>query len=158
MQNFTKSQTRLAFVQYIFQLEFSNTEILDNQSIEDFQKHFYNTNIALIDDKKEFKLKFNKNFLKRLYVSFQNNINKKTINQELNNFININRKFEKWDNILKSIIFAIIAELLITEKNKFKIVFNDYLNISKSLVSQKETKLINAIIQKYIDKNEIIKK
>ena len=43
-------------------------------------------------------------------------------------------------------------------KNKIKIVFNDYLNISKSLVSQKETKLINAIIQKYIDKNEINKK
>ncbi len=95
MQNFIKSQTRLAFVQYIFQLEFSNTEVLDNQSIEDFENHFYNTNIASIDDKKEFKLKFNKNFLKRLYLSFQNNINKKTINQELNNFININRRFEK---------------------------------------------------------------
>ena len=157
MQNFIKSQTRLAFVQYIFQLEFSNSEILDNQNIEDFQKHFYNTNIALIDDKKEFKLKFNKNFMKRLYVSFQNNINKKTINQELNNFININRKFEKWDNILKSLIFAIISELKITDKIKIKIVLNDYLNISKSLVSQKETNLINAIIQKYINKNEIDK-
>ena len=43
-------------------------------------------------------------------------------------------------------------------ENKLKIVFNDYLNISKSLFSQKETKLINAIIQKYIDKNEVIKK
>ena len=157
MQNFIKSQTRLAFVQYIFQLEFSNTEVLDNQSIEDFENHFYNTNIASIDDKKEFKLKFNKNFLKRLYLSFQNNINKKTINQELNNFININRRFEKWDNILKSLIFAIISELKITDKIKFKIVLNDYLNISKSLVSQKETNLINAIIQKYINKNEIDK-
>ena len=157
MQNFIKSQTRLAFVQYIFQLEFSNTEVLDNQSIEDFENHFYNTNIASIDDKKEFKLKFNKNFLKRLYLSFQNNINKKTINQELNNFININRIFEKWDNILKSLIFAIISELKITDKIKFKIVLNDYLNISKSLVSQKETNLINAIIQKYINKNEIDK-
>ena len=76
----------------------------------------------------------------------------------MNNFIVINRKFEKWDNILKSIMFAIIAELKITNKNKFKIVLNDYLNISKSLVSEKETKLINAIIQKYIDKNEIDKK
>ena len=75
----------------------------------------------------------------------------------LNGFIDINRRFEKWDNILKSIIFAIIAELSITEKNKFKIVFNDYLNISKSLVSQKETKLINAVIQRYIDKDEINK-
>ena len=156
MQNYIKSQTRLAFVQFIFQNEFLNTDFLD--SIDDFQKHFYDTNIAIIDDKKEFKLKFNKNFLNRLFSSFKNNIDKKNITEDLNSFIDINRRFEKWDNILKSIIFAIIAELLITEKNKFKIVFNDYLNISKSLVSQKETKLINAIIQKYIDKDEIEKK
>ena len=156
MQNYTKSQTRLAFVQYIFQNEFLNLD--SSESIEDFQKHFYDTNIAIIDDKKEFKLKFNKNFLNRLFSSLKNNIDKKNIIRDLNGFIDINRKFEKWDNILKSIIFAIIAELLITEKNKFKIVFNDYLNISKSLVSQKETKLINAIIHKYLDKNEIYKK
>ena len=156
MQNYIKSQTRLAFVQYIFQNEFLNTDSLEN--INDFQKHFYDTNIAIIDEKKEFKLKFNKNFLNSLFSSFQNNIDKKIIIEDLNKFIDINRKFEKWDNILKSIIFAIIAELLITEKNKFKIVFNDYLNISKSLVSSKETKLINAIIQKYIDKDEIDKK
>ena len=156
MQNYTKSQTRLAFVQYIFQNELLN--VGSSESIEDFQKHFYNTNIAVIDQEKEFKLKFNKNFLKKLFSSFKNNIDKKVIIEDLNRFIDINRKFEKWDNILKSIIFAIIAELLITEKNKFKIVFNDYLNISKSLVTQKETKLINAIIQKYLDKDEINKK
>ena len=156
MQNYIKSQTRLAFVQYIFQNEFLNADSLE--SIDDFQKHFYDTNIAIIEEKKEIKLKFNKNFLNRLFSSFKNNIDKKNITDDLNGFIDINRKFEKWDNVLKSIIFAIIAELLITEKNKLKIVFNDYLNISKSLVSQKETKLINAIIQKYIDKNEIIKK
>ena len=156
MQNYTKSQTRLAFVQYIFQNEFLNADYLE--SIDDFQKHFYDTNIAIIDEKKETKLKFNKNFLNRLFLSLKNNIDKKNIIEDLNGFITINRRFEKWDNILKSIIFAIIAELLITEKNKFKIVFNDYLNISKSLVSQKETNLINAVIQKYIDKNEIIKK
>ena len=156
MQNYIKSQTRLAFVQYIFQNEFLS--IVSSESIEDFQKHFYDTNIAIIDEKKEFKLKFNKNFLNKLFSSFKNNIDKKIIIEDLNRFIEINRKFEKWDNILKSIIFAIIAELLITEKEKFKIVFNDYLNISKSLVSQKETKLINAIIQKYIDNDEINKK
>ena len=156
MQNYTKSQTRLAFVQYIFQNEFINTDSLE--SIEDFQKHFYYTNISAIGEKKEFKLKFNKNFLNRLFYSFQNNIDKKIIIEDLNRFIDLNRKFEKWDNILKSIMFAIITELKITDKNKFKIVLNDYLNISKSLVSEKETKLINAIIQKYIDKYEINKK
>ena len=155
MQNYIKSQTRLAFVQFIFQNEFLNADYLE--SIDDFQEHFYDTNIAIIDEKKETKLKFNKNFLNRLFSSLKDNIDKKNIIEDLNGFIDINRRFEKWDNILKSIIFAIIAELLITEKNKLKIVFNDYLNISKSLVSQKETKLINAIIQKYIDKNEIIK-
>ena len=156
MQNYTKSQTRLAFIQYIFQNEFLNTDSSEN--INDFQKHFYDTNIAIIDEKKEFKLKFNKNFLNRLFSSLKDNIDKKNIIEELNGFININRRFEKWDNILKSLIFAIITELKITDKNKFKIVLNDYLNISKSLVSQKETKLINAIIQKYIDKDEINKK
>ena len=156
MQNYTKSQTRLAFVQYIFQNELISTVSLE--SIEDFQKHFYDTNIAIIDEKKEFKLKFNKNFLNKLCSSLKNNIDKKNITEDLNDYIDINRRFEIWDNILKSLIFAIITELKITDKNKFKIVLNDYLNISKSLVSQKETKLINAIIQKYIDKNEIDKK
>ena len=156
MQNYTKSQTRLAFIQYIFQSEFFSTD--KSESIEDFQKHFYDTNIAIIDEKREIKLKFNKNFLNKLFFSFQENIDKNNIIEDLNNFIEISRKFEKWDKILKSLIFAIITELTITEKNKVKIVFNDYLNISKSLVSQKETKLINAIIQKYIDKNEIDKK
>ena len=156
MQNYTKSQTRLAFVQYLFQNEFLNAD--SSESIEDFQKYFYNTNIAIIDEVKEFKLKFNKNFLNKLFSSLKNNIDKKNIIDDLNDFININRKFDKWDNILKSIMFAIITELKITDKNKFKIVLNDYLNISKSLVSEKETKLINAIIQKYIDKYEIDKK
>jgi len=64
------------------------------------------------------------------------------------------------DEVGRGAIFGPVfaAAVVLTEKNKFKIVFNDYLNISKSLVSQKETKLINAIIQKYIDKNEIDKK
>ena len=156
MQNYTKSQTRLAFIQYIFQSEFFSSD--NSEHIEDFQKHFYDTNIAIIDEKREIKLKFNKNFLNKLFYSFQKNIDKKNIVEDLNKFIEINRKFEKWDNILKSLIFAIITELTITDKNKIKIVLNDYLNISKSLVSQKETKLINAIIQKYIDKYEVNKK
>ena len=156
MQNFIKSQTRLAFIQFIFQSEFLNAEVF--QSIEDFQNHFYNSNIAIIDEKKEFKLKFNKNFLNKLFNNYKTNFDKNTIINDINTYSSIDRRFEKWDNILKSLIFAIISELKITDEKKIKIVFNDYLNISKSLVSLKETKLINAIIQKYLDKNEISKK
>ena len=54
MQNFIKSQTRLAFIQYIFQSEFLNADVFP--SIEDFQKHFYNSNIAIIDEKKNLNL------------------------------------------------------------------------------------------------------
>ena len=81
---------------------------------------------------------------------------KKIINQ-LNTYIDFNRKFEKWDNILKSIIIALISELQNTNSTKFKIVINDYLNIAKSLVSLKETNLINAIIQNFIDEKKITK-
>ena len=46
MQNFIKSQTRLAFIQFIFQNEFLNTDTSKN--IDDFQNYFYDTNISVI--------------------------------------------------------------------------------------------------------------
>ena len=155
MQNYTKSQTRLAFVQYIFQTEFLNQNSFE--SIEEFEKYFYNSNIAAIGDKKEFKLKFNKNFLKKLSSNYLNNFYKDKLINKLNQYIMLNRKFEKWNSVLQSLIFALISEIEITSHNKIKIIFNDYINISKSLVSSKETKLLNAIVQKYLDEKEFIK-
>ena len=156
MQNYVKSQTRLAFVQYIFQSEFLNLNSKD--SIDDFQKYFFNLNIAVIDEKEEFKLKFNKNFLKKLSMNYLENFNKIKIVDKLNTHVELDRKFEKWNSVLKSIIFALISELEITEERKIKIVFNDYINISKALVLSKETKLMNAIIQKYLDEKKLLKK
>ena len=155
MQNYIKSQTRLAFVQYIFQSEFLNID--SSESIEDFQKYFYDANIAIIGEKKDFNLKFNKNYLRKLSENYINNFKKINIINNLNNFIKLDRKFEKWNSVLKSLVFALISELQITEESKTKIMFNDYLNISKSLVSSKETKLMNAIVQKYIDEKKISK-
>ncbi len=155
MQNYIKSQTRLAFIQYIFQ-----SELLDFKSFEtvkEFQKYFYNSNIAIIGQKKEFKLKFNKNFLNKLSESYIVNFSNDSIANSIDKYINSERKFNKWNNVLKSLILALISELQITEKNKFKIIFNDYINISKSLVTSKETKLLNAIIQKYLDDKSISK-
>ena len=155
MQNYIKSQTRLAFIQYIFQSEFSELE--KNDDIKDFQNYFYNSDIAIIGSKKEFKLKFNKNFLNKLCENYSNNFKKKETVEQLNNFIDLKRKFEKWNSVLRSLIFAIISELQNSEQKNFKIIFNDYINISKSLVTSKETKLMNAIIQKYINEKEFIK-
>ena len=154
MQNYTKSQTRLAFVQFIFQSEFIN--VSNYETLNHFQNYFYNSNISIIGDKKEFKIKFNKNLLIKLSKHYINNFNKVEIINQLNNFIDLERKFEKWNTVLKAIIFAIISELQNSEQKNFKIIFNDYINISKSLVSKKEIKLMNAIIQKFINEKKII--
>lgn len=155
MQNFIKSQTRLAFVQYIFQ-----SLILDINTIKsnrDFQENFYDTNIAVIGEKKKFNLKFNKNLFNKLSDFYINQFNQKKIIEQLNQNITSERKFNNWDRVVKSLIYAIIIELNITENNKIKIVINDYLNIAKSLVTPKETNLINAIIQNFIDEKKTTK-
>ena len=152
MQNYLKSQTRLAFVQYIFQSEFLKLKSID--SINEFQENFYNSNIAAIGQKKEFKLKFNKKYLSSLSENYIKNFNQKNFTNIINKYVESERKFENWNAVLKSLIFALISELNITDEKKIKIVFNDYINISKSLVSLKETKLLNAITQKYLDEEK----
>ena len=156
MQNFVKSQTRLAFVQYIFQSLFLNINSIESN--KDFQENFYNANIAIMGEKKKFILKFNKNLFNKLSDFYINQFNQKKTIEQLNENIIIKRKFNNWDSIVKSLIYAIIIELNITENNKIKIVINDYLNIAKSLVTSKETKLINATIQNFIDEKKTTKK
>ncbi len=149
MQNYIKSQTRLAFVQYIFQSEFLNSKSIE--SIKEFENNFHNSNIAIIGQKKEFKLRFNKNLLRKLSENYIENFNSKNITNIIDKYIELDRKFENWNKVLKSLIFALISELQITDDKKIKIIFNDYINISKSLVSSKETKLLNVIVQKFLD-------
>ena len=49
---------------------------------------------------------------------------------------------------------SIFSELEITNKEKAKIVINDYINISKTLIPKKDLGMINAITDKYLsDKN-----
>tara|TARA_B100001057_G_C22760964_1_gene915745 strand:+ start:25 stop:492 length:468 start_codon:yes stop_codon:yes gene_type:complete len=152
MQNFIKSQTRLAFVQYIFQSLILDTNTIE--TIKDFQENFYNTNIAIIGEKKNFNLKFNKNLFNKLSDYYINQFNQKDIIEKINLSINTERKFNNWSKVVKSLIYAIIIEINITENNKIKIVINDYLNIAKSMVTIKETNLINATIQKFIDEKK----
>jgi len=153
MQNFIKSQTRLAFVQYIFQSLILNKNTIEAK--EEFQENFYNTNIAIMGENKKFNLKFNKNLFSKLCTYYINKFNQKKVIDQLNQIIKTERKFDNWDRIVKSLVYAIIIELNITENNKIKIVINDYLNVAKSLVSKKETNLINAIIQNFIDEKKI---
>ena len=143
MDNKLKSKTRLAAIQLVSQ------HLINKQDIEiikdDFDKHYRNTKI----DKLSEKIEYNVNFLSKL-VTYYKKINLKNIYQEINNLITFDRKFEKWDTINQSILLVAISELKNSKKINYKIILNDYLEISKSFVNLKDTKIINALLDKFI--------
>ena len=147
MDNILKSKTRLSAIQLVSQ------QIVNNQDIEiikdDFDKYYRNTEI----DNALTKIQYNVNFLSKL-VNYFKTINIKNVSEEINQLIKFERKFEKWDTINKAIILVAIGELRNSNKNKIKIILNDYIEISKSFVNLHETKIINAILDKMINEKE----
>ena len=155
MQNQIKTNTRLAFIQFIFSTFFSNNKIIDEK--EDFQNYFYKLSVPSIEkDKKEILLNFNKNFFNKLSLVYNEYVKKNDVNKLVNSMINFDRKYNDWNTINKSIILAIFSEIEITKKEKIKILINDYFNISKSLISKKELSMINAITDKYLNEKKYI--
>ena len=154
MQNQTKSDTRLVFIQFIFSSLFSEPPSEDN--ITDFETYFYRLPVSAIEQKNEFIINFNKNYFKKLALNYIEFINKIDINNIINPFIYFDRKFEKWDHINKSIILSIFSELEITKKDKVKILLNDYFNICKLLITKNELSMINAVTDKYVNEKKII--
>ena len=143
MDNKLKSKTRLAAIQLVSQ------QLVNDDDIEfikdDFNKYYRNTRIDISSDK----IKYNINFLSKL-VNYYKKINIKNISQEINNLITFDRKFEKWDTINKAVLLVAISELKYSKNIKYRIILNDYLEISKSFVNLKDTKIINAILDKFI--------
>tara|TARA_Y100001970_G_scaffold284872_1_gene403201 strand:+ start:779 stop:1219 length:441 start_codon:yes stop_codon:yes gene_type:complete len=144
MDNKLKSKTRLAAIQILAQ------QLINNQDIEivkeEFDKYYRDTSI---DDTSE-KIQYSIKFLSKLIFFFKK-INYQTVSQEINKIIIFDRKFEKWDTIIQAIILIAISEIRNSENTKMKIILNDYINISKSFVNIKETKLINSILDKLIN-------
>jgi N utilization substance protein B len=143
MDNKLKSKTRLAAIQLVSQ------QLINNQDIkkikDDFDKYYRNTKI----DKTSEKIEYNINFLSKL-VNYYEKINIINIYQEINDLISFDRKFEKWDTINQAIMLVAISELKYSKNIKYRIILNDYLEISKSFVNLKDTKIINAILDKFI--------
>ena len=147
MDNKLKSKTRLAAIQLVSQ------QLVNNQDIEsikdDFDKHYRNTKI----DNDSEKIRYNVNFLSKL-VDYFKSVSVENISEEINSIIKFDREFKKWDTINKAIIFVAIGELRNSEKDKMKIILNDYIEVSKSFVGLKETKLINSILDKLINEKK----
>jgi len=144
MNNKLKSKTRLAAIQLVSQ------HLINNQDIEyikdDFDKYYRNT---IIDENSE-KIEYNLIFLSKL-ISYFKTTDLMILSKEINSKIKFDRKFEKWDNIIQSIILISISEIRNSSKEKIKIILNDYIEISKSFVNINETKLINSILDKLIN-------
>ena len=144
MNNIIKFKTRMTAIQLVAQ------QLIDYKDInlikDDFDKYYKNTVIYENADI----VQYNDAFLLKL-ISFYQKTNFQDLSNEINNIIDFNRKFEKWDTITKSIILVSISELRNSKKEKIKIILNDYLDISKSFVNIKETKLINSILDKLIN-------
>ena len=144
MDNKIKSKTRLAAIQLVSQ------QLVNKQQIEkikeDFDKYYRNT---VLDESNE-KIKYNVNFLSKI-ITYYKLLDSKKLENKINNLIDFKRKFQKWDTINRAIILVAISEIYQVERLKIKIILNDYIEISKSFVSDKETKLINSILDKLIN-------
>lgn len=149
MQNQIKTETRLAFIQFIFSSFFSDLPIKENSN--DFEKYFNKLSVSSIEQKNESLINFNKTYFHKLALSYVEFTKNNKVENIINSLISFDRKFENWDRINQSIILSIFSELGITKKEKIKILFNDYLNISKLLISKKELSMINAIVDKYMN-------
>ena len=107
-----------------------------------------------VKQNKDININFNKKYFKKLTTSYAKFIKYNNIEDIINSLIKFDRKYKNWDQINKSIILSIFSELEITNKEKAKIVINDYINISKTLIPKKDLGMINAITDKYLsDKN-----
>tara|TARA_Y100000590_G_scaffold436153_1_gene556388 strand:- start:984 stop:1427 length:444 start_codon:yes stop_codon:yes gene_type:complete len=144
MDNKLKFKTRLVAIQIVSQQLVNKNDI--ELIKEEFDKHYRNT---IIDDNLEI-VKYNINFLSKL-INYFKTLNFENLSKEINNIIDFNRKFEKWDTINQAIMLIAISELRNSETKKFKIILNDYIEISKSFITLKETKLINSILDKLIN-------
>ena len=147
MQNKIKSKTRLVAIQLLAQ------HLINNEEIEilknDFDKNYRNTILA---DGLE-KVQYNINFLSKI-IKFYKKIDFDLTVKKINNIISFDRKFEKWDTINQAIILISFSEICSSDKKNLKIILNDYIEISKSFVTTKETKLINLVLDKLLSEKK----
>ena len=152
MKNLLKSKTRLTYIQIIFENLSTKNDIF--QIFSTFELNYKSTIVENFHNIEAIKFEFNSNFLNKLINFYHNYTKVENYIESINKFIDFDRKFEKWDLINQSILLAALSEIKNTETNKVKIVLNDYLNIGKSFINDREIGAINAILDKIIYEKE----
>jgi len=70
------------------------------------------------------------------------------INDEISNHLNTDLNLRKLDKVFQVIVKSAIFELLYKPKTSSKIIINEYLRASNFFIDDKQTKYLNALLDK----------
>jgi len=132
-----KSLQRMVAIQLMYQVS-----INPNEKDLDIKKALNEIIEALNLNK--LKKKSNLNFAINLFEGVK--INKEAIDQKIISSLGTSHTFNKFENLLKFILRSAVFELSFYNNLSKKIVISEYLKITDSFYSSKETSLINGVL------------
>ena len=135
----SNSIARLVLVQSLYQMEIAGTDV--NEIIDSL-------NNRIIFDSSEDKLINDIN--KSLFSNLINEIVEKqiTIDNEIKKFLSDNWDFNRLDKILIAILRSAFYEIMFQSNTPYKVIIDEYVEISHSFFSGKEPNFTNAILDK----------
>ncbi|MEK9794525.1 MAG: transcription antitermination factor NusB [Hyphomicrobiales bacterium] len=135
----SNSITRLVLVQSLYQMEIAGTDV--NEIIDSL-------NNRIIFDSSEDKLINDIN--KSLFSNLINEIVEKqiTIDNEIKKFLSDDWDFNRLDKILIAILRSAFYEIMFQSNTPYKVIIDEYVEISHSFFSGKEPNFTNAILDK----------
>jgi len=135
----SNSITRLVLVQSLYQMEIAGTDV--NEIIDSL-------NSRIIFDSSEDKLINDIN--KSLFSNLINEIVEKqiTIDNEIKKFLSDEWDFNRLDKILIAILRSAFYEIIFQSNTPYKVIIDEYVEISHSFFSGKEPNFTNAILDK----------
>jgi N utilization substance protein B len=135
----SNSITRLVLVQSLYQMEIAGTDV--NEIIDSL-------NNRIIFDSSEDKLINDIN--KSLFSNLINEIVEKqiTIDNEIKKFLSDDWDFNRLDKILIAILRSAFYEIIFQSNTPYKVIIDEYVEISHSFFSGKEPNFTNAILDK----------
>ena len=135
----SKSLTRLVIVQALYQMEMAGTDVSDIVSSLGDRLIFDNNFDYLIS-----------HISKKLLKDTINGVvdNQSQIDSIIKKNLSSNWRFNRLDKILKAILRAAVYEISYKLSTPSKVIINEYIDITHSFYSQKETEFDNAILDK----------
>lgn len=135
----SNSITRLVLVQSLYQMEIAGTDV--NEIINSLYTR-------IIFDSSEDKLI--KDINKSLFSNLINEIVEKqiTIDNEIKKFLSDDWDFNRLDKILIAILRSAFYEIIFQSNTPYKVIIDEYVEISHSFFSGKEPNFTNAILDK----------